>query len=96
MTEEERNGGATPPLEPRRHELLAEVVGENNMPAAAVYTHKKILQGPLKYFLPSRAENEGRKYFEGEIFQKKFHDSREFFFQPPPAPSDGGARSSAG
>ena len=36
MEEEEGNGGATPPLEPRRHELLATSVGEDNAPAAAV------------------------------------------------------------
>jgi len=28
-----------PPLEPRRHELLAAAVGEDNTPAAAVSTH---------------------------------------------------------
>jgi len=66
MEEEEGNGEGTPPLEPRRHELLAAAVGENNTPAAAVSTHVN---------------------FEG---------SREFFFQPSPAPSDGGARSSTG
>ena len=56
MEEEEGNGGATPPLEPRWHELLAATVGEDNTPAEAVSTHMN---------------------FEG---------SREFFFQPPPAP----------
>ena len=61
MEEEEGNGEATPPLEPRRHELLTADVREDNTPAAAVSAHMK---------------------FEG---------SREFFFQPPPAPSDGGA-----
>ena len=66
MEEEEGNGEVTPPLEPRRHELLTADVGEDNTPAAAVSTHMN---------------------FEGR---------REFFFQPPPAPSDGGARSSAG
>jgi len=66
MEEEDGNGEVTPPLEPRRHELLVAVVGENNTPAAAVSTHMN---------------------FEG---------SREFFFQPPLAPSDGGARSSGG
>jgi len=66
MEGEEGNGEATPPLEPRRHELLAAVVGEDNTPAEAVSTHMN---------------------FEG---------SRDFVFQPLPAPSDGGARSSAG
>jgi len=37
--EEEGNGEPTPPLEPRRHELLAAAVGEDNAPAAAVSTH---------------------------------------------------------
>jgi len=39
MEEEEGNGEDTPPLEPRRHELLAAAVGEDNTPAAAVSTH---------------------------------------------------------
>ena len=39
MEEEEGNGETTPPLEPRRHELLAAAVGEDNTPAAAVSTH---------------------------------------------------------
>jgi len=66
MEEEEGNGEGTPPLEPRRHELLTAVVGKDNTPAAGVSTHMN---------------------FEG---------SREFFFQPQPAPSNAGARSSAG
>ena len=33
MEEEEGNGEATPPLEPRRHELLAAAVGEDKTPA---------------------------------------------------------------
>jgi len=36
MEEEEGNGAATPPLEPRQHELLAAAVREGNTPAAAV------------------------------------------------------------
>jgi len=39
MQEEEGNGETTPPLEPRRHELLVADVGEDNTPAAAVSTH---------------------------------------------------------
>ena len=66
MEEEEGNGEVTPPLEPRWHELLAAIVGEDNTPATTVSTHMD---------------------FEG---------SREFFFQPPPAPSDGVARPSSG
>ena len=33
---EEEEGGATPPLEPRREELLAAAVSEGDTPAAAV------------------------------------------------------------
>jgi len=42
MEEEEGNGELhhfPPPLEPRRHELLAAVIGEDNTPATAVSTH---------------------------------------------------------
>ena len=39
MEEEEGNMEGTPPLEPRRHELLTAAVGEDNTPAAAVSTH---------------------------------------------------------
>jgi len=66
MMVDEGNGEVTPLLEPRRHELVAATVREDNTPAAVVSTHINL---------------------EG---------SREFFFQPPPAPSDAGERSSAG
>ena len=36
MEEEEGNGGATPPLEPRRQGLLAAAAREGDTPAAAV------------------------------------------------------------
>ena len=36
MEEEEENGGATPPLEPRLQELLAAAAREGDTPAAAV------------------------------------------------------------
>ena len=49
MEEEEGNGGATPALEPRRHELLAAAVGEDNTPAAAVSTHMNI-EGSGEFF----------------------------------------------
>jgi len=49
MEEEEGNGQATPPLEPRRHELLAAAVGEDNMPAAAVSTHMNF-EGSREFF----------------------------------------------
>ena len=49
MEEEEGNGGATP-LEPRRHELLAAAVGEDNTPAAAVSTHMNF-EGSRQFFL---------------------------------------------
>ena len=39
MMVDEGNGEVTPPLEPRRHELLVAGVGEDNTPAAAVSTH---------------------------------------------------------
>jgi len=39
MEEEEGNGAPTPPLEPRRHKLLAAAVREGDTPAAAVSIH---------------------------------------------------------
>jgi len=48
MEEEEGNGEVTPPLEPRRHELLAATVGEDNTPAAAVSTHMNFEGSPWK------------------------------------------------
>ena len=50
MEEEEGNGGATPSLEPRRHELLTTSVGEHNTPAAAVSTHMNF-EGSRQFFL---------------------------------------------
>ena len=49
MEEEEGNGEATPPLEPRRHELLAAAVGEDSTPAAAVSTHMNF-EGRREFF----------------------------------------------
>jgi len=49
MEEEERNGEATPPLEPQRHELLAAAVGEDNTPEAAVSTHMNF-EGRREFF----------------------------------------------
>ena len=49
MEEEEGNGETTPPLEPRRHELLAATVGEDNTPAATVSTHMNF-EGRREFF----------------------------------------------
>jgi len=49
MEEEEGNVEATPPLEPRRHELLAVVVGEDNTPAVVVSTHMNF-EGSREFF----------------------------------------------
>jgi len=49
MEEEEGNGETTPPLEPRRHELLAAAVGEDNTPAAVVSTHMNF-EGNREFF----------------------------------------------
>jgi len=49
MQEEEGNGGATPALELRRHELVAAAVGEDNTPAAAVSTHMNF-EGSREFF----------------------------------------------
>ena len=50
MEEEEGNGAATPPLEPRRHELLAAAVREGDTPAAAVSIHMNF-EGSCENFL---------------------------------------------
>ena len=49
MEEEEGNGEVTPPLEPRRHELLAVAVGEDNTPAVVVSTHMNF-EGSREFF----------------------------------------------
>jgi len=50
MEEEEGNGVVTPPLEPRRHELLAATVREDDTPAAAVSIHMNF-EGSCENFL---------------------------------------------
>jgi len=53
MEEEEGNGETTPPLEPRRHEFLAVVVGEDNMSAVVVSTHMNF-EGRREFFFQPR------------------------------------------
>ena len=48
MEEEEGNGGAKPPMEPRREELLAAAVSEGDTPAAAVSIN---IEGSRENFL---------------------------------------------
>jgi hypothetical protein len=59
MEEEEGNGGATPALEPRRHELLAAAVGEDNTPAAAVSTHMNFDGSREFFFEPPPPPSDG-------------------------------------
>jgi len=64
MEEEEGNGGVTPALEPRRHELLAPVVGEDNTPVAAVSTHMNF-EGSREFFFeppPPPSDGGARSY----------------------------------
>ena len=67
MEEEEGNGGATPALEPRRHELLAAAVGEYNTPAAAVSTHMNF-EGSREFFFepPPPPSDGGARSSAGE------------------------------
>ena len=50
MEEEEGNGAATPPLEPRWHEFLAAPVRQGDTPAAAVSIHMNF-EGSCENFL---------------------------------------------
>ena len=59
MEEEEGNGEGTPPLEPRRHELLTAAVGEDNTPAAAVSTHMNFEGRREFFFQPPPAPSDG-------------------------------------
>jgi len=59
MEEEEGNGEVTPPLEPRRHELLAAAIGEDNTPAAAVSTHMNFEGRREFFFQPPPAPSDG-------------------------------------
>ena len=59
MEEEEGNGEATPPLEPRRHEFLATAVGEDNTPAATVSTHMNFEGSREIFFEPPPPPSDG-------------------------------------
>ena len=64
--EEEGNGAATPPLEPRRHELLAAAVREGDTPAAAVFIHI-IFKGSRENFLqPAPPPSDGGARTSGQ------------------------------
>ena len=53
MEEEEGNGWVTPPLEPRRHELLAAAVREGDTPAAAVSIHMNFVGSRENFLQPA-------------------------------------------
>ena len=59
MEEEDGNGEVTPPLEPRRHELLVAAVGEDNTPAVAVSTHMNFEGRREFFFQPPPAPSDG-------------------------------------
>jgi len=66
--EEEGNGAATPPLEPRRHKLLAAAVRKGNTPAAAVSIHMNF-EGAMPSYQrwPSSQRNrEGKRKISNE------------------------------
>ena len=67
MEEEEGNGEGTPPLKPRRYELLVAAIGEDNTPAAAVSTHMNF-EGRREFFFqpPPTPSDGGARSSAGE------------------------------
>ena len=59
MEEEEGSGATTPPLEPRRHELLAAGVREGHTPAAAVSIHMNFKSSRENFLQPAPPLSDG-------------------------------------
>jgi len=72
MEEEEGNDENTLSLEPRRHELLAPAVGEDNTPAAAVSTHMNF-EGSREFFSTTRPLRWWRKVIIRGVYRSGGH-----------------------